>query len=313
MIFLSHKKFFKTLGVMAVIMTLGVIQAPFSHAQSSDIDQKLSQTQADVSALLEVKDSITLSAQEKSRREVELKKQIVLGVIDLAKAQLKDSKEKLDALVLPDTDEWKSLRTYYDKKIDSHNEFYDKTRNEIIAAARAFATDALTQLTKKLEEEKLGKIDPTIEQVTNILIVFNTEHILTLADQRLEKIENDITKVYAQKLVQNEDLKTLFDESAHILEASHQKNREAQEIMIHFYAQEDAMLPNRYIEDLSKRLEDLVLTTTATTTTSTSTITQTPPSIETYLQSLIIGSLKDIRSAYDIFIEMSVNVTKYLR
>jgi len=310
--FFSAKNFLRTLGAIAIVMTLGIAQAPFSRAQSLDIDQKLSETQEGVSALLEVKDSTTLSAQEKARKEVELKKQIVLGVIDLAKAQLKDSKEKLDALTLPDTDEWKNLREYYDRKIESHNEFYDKTRNDIIAAARAFATDSLTQLTKKLEEEKLNKIDPTVEQMTNVIIVFNTENILILADERLKKIENDITKVYAQKLVQNEDLKTLFDQSAQILESSHQKNKEAQEIIIHLYAQDDSTLPNRYLEDLSKKLQDAVQTSTATTT-SNSTTAQAPQSIGTYLQSLIIGSLRDIRSTYDIFIEMSVNVTKYLR
>lgn len=314
----------KKVQTISFILSIALLTsiAPFSYAQSDEIDSKLSQTQEGVNALLEVKDSTTLSPQEKERKEIELKEQVVLGVLDLAKAQLKDAQSKLENIAWPEGKEWEVLRAYFNKNFDTYNQFYDKTRLDVVAAARAYAGDSLAQITKNLEKRKVGEIDPFVERATNVVIIFNTDAILTLADQRLEKITNDIEKIYSQKLVQNDKLKELLSQASDALTAAHKKNQEAKEVALNLYTPREEQESNQYIEGLEEKLSNLSfnealsmqpITSTTSTSTPTASSTLTAPTASQYLQSLIVGSLKGIRSTYDIFIQMSTNVVQYLR
>ena len=290
----------------------GIILSPsFAYAQSPEVEKKLGETKQQLQELVQLKDSTTLPVSEKEQQEIELRKTILGNVLDIAQSQLRDISTQLDSVIFPDSEEWKSVKKYLQDKNTSFLSFYSSQRTEMQAAT---SVAMLKDIAKNIEKEKTEEIDSHIRRVTTVMNILSIDTILSLGDARREKIKDDIEKIYTQKLVQDNELRNLFNKASTSLSQAHELANIAKQIVLHLYT-ETSTSTLQFKDDLKKtivqeRNEQLRQTAPPYTIYTVSDITSNDT--EAYLRSIIRQSAQSVQSAYDIFLQMSLLVRGYL-
>lgn len=289
---------------LSFVLVFMFVASPLAYAQSSAIDQKLSETKAGVDKLLEVKDSTVLSQDEKAKQEIELKTSLLLNILDLSLAQLNDLSDKIDHVSFPDTDDWKSIQTSYQQRLADAIAYYKDLQKWVLETKKPMTTQEIALGGKKIADQQSAVVNSLVREVNIILSAFNIDDIISLADIRLEKVGSDVDKIYSNNLTKNQKLKTLFDSAVGLVGDAHEQSDKAKEIILHLYDPLTSTSTQVFINNLGTSLN---------TSTSTLSGAQTRTLIESHIQDLIFGALDAVKSAYTIFLDMSTNAKQYLK
>jgi hypothetical protein len=320
-------------------VSLGLLSVK-ANAQDDVVSSKLSETQSDVTKLLNVKDDTTLTDQERERMEIDLKKKIISDVLDVSLNQIQTSQDQLGKLNLPGSDDWSSVKGFFNKNLETSKAYYQDTQDKLNSVDGS-TLSGLNDLAKSLQDKKSSEIDPIIQRLNVVAATVNISDIISVADDRLSKVSADVSKIYSKKLTENMTLQTLLDQASGYVKKAHDFQDRALSTIINVYTSDTGTSTKDFVlslkENLLKDKENALLTSaTATTTTSTdiklfsstapltsSTTTSTDESlvkptisqadIDNYLASLTMGAYDSIKSAYDVFVKMSSNVNKYLQ
>ncbi len=304
----------RILLVTLLILTFSV--SPL-FAQSSQIEDKLSDTKTKVEQLIEIKDDIDVSDEEKAQAELTIKKAVLLDILDLGILQLENLKKKLDKISFPDTQEWEEIRASLYERIDGHIAYYQETKG--VVDNDEIELEDIKAMAQSIKEQKTSAIDPTIRNINDIIIVFSIADILSLGDQRLEKISSDIAKIYNKNLTKNQDLRELFVDASDVLEQAHTVNNRSKEIILHLYSPTTSTSTTEFLGELALSLDP-----TATSTfidvpeydEATSTIKvlfdTASELIRERIRGLVVESLGKVRETYSIFITMSIRAQNLL-
>lgn len=299
-----------------------------SDVSGAPVPDKLSETQQEVSQLQAVKDDTTLSDSQKESEEIQLRRKIISNVLDVSLSQIEDARSQVGNLSFPSSSgAWEKVKDYLNKDLDDSQQYYEDRQKEL-ADNYYMPNDQLKSLAKSIEDEKSGVIDQSIQRVNIISALLNIPRVLSVADQRLTKVKADISKIYSQNLTENPALQNLLDHASSEISDAHSRNDEALTIAINLYTDDSSTSTKDFIKELGKKITVLWESQSTSTVASASTSTSSDSSndnlqgsvtvvtfgnMENYLSNTIATSYTDIKSAYDIFVEMSVNVKDYLK
>jgi hypothetical protein len=307
------KRIYFYITAIIIIAITGLNTTPAFAA--SEVDSKLSETKEAVQKLLQVKDDTTISEEDRARLELQLKKSIISGIIDISSAQLKEAREQLRKLSFPASEDWNDIKDAAFASLDAYEKFYREAKTELQTSGMTL--EKTTILARKLEEKKTGEIDAFVREISNIGAVFGISDVLKLGDERLKKVGDDVEKVYAQKLVQKTELRNSLQKASQALAAGRQTNNRTKEIILHLYEPGEAASSSKSFHaalenDVRAYLRGKTGTSTATAT-SSALKEVSKMQKEEYLQELIRKSAEQVRDAYDIFLQMSVSVKGYIK
>jgi hypothetical protein len=321
------------------LLTLMLIAtaSPAVFAQSQEIQEKLTETKSKIEQLAEIKDSQDVSEEEKLNVEFDLKKEILGQVLNLGILQMDETKKTIEKTSFPDTEEWNQNKAYVLEQIAQHRSYYTTTKEEL-SQQEELTLEYIQQIAQAVELHKKEAIDQFIKELNDVIAVFNISDVLSLADQRLEKVQTDITKIYNKKLAKDDSLKELFRQASDTLQTAHTINNNAKELILHRYN-----LP--YDEQSMQVLENTVTALTSASSTQITTfiqkevpeiisqeqsitddVTSTEPQEPEYvlspeartlihqeLRTFVVDSLTNIKDTYATFVEMSIQAQHLLR
>jgi hypothetical protein len=296
--------------IISVIFFVGT--ASFAHAKNITINQStLSETKTQINQLLKLQDDTTIPTEEKEQREIFLRRDILIDIITIAQTQADDAYKRLNSLSF---NEDKSLQSIQKTILQQLNDaiLYYKDTNILLATDTALTIDNLKTIAKELDQKKSGSIDRIIQEANTISALFHIETLLTIASDRLKKIEVDVEKIYSQKLTTNQTVQTLFLKASELLADAHTLHNNTKDILEHLY-NPDPIVSDAYAKSLYKNLLDQKVIISSISTTTPTTTTYTSEILDSYIQKSFATIVTNIKGAYTIFLQMSAEVKEYLK
>jgi hypothetical protein len=267
--------------------------------------QKLKNLMTSCRNLANINDDTKLTDTQKETLDADARIKLISSVVDLSKIQLKNIKNRLDKIEFPKSDGWYFIKKDLSEKLDAYNNYFGEQYNEL---GKELAIDQIRSLAQKIKDKKNKEIDKFIERANRVAISFNTDNILRLSDQRIQKVGADIMKIYNKKLTNNPKIKDSFQKSVQKIELAHNLNDRAKWIMLNIYpAGKDIK------KDFIDSIKNDVNPPTKNTKDQVKTITIGLNEIEGYLEKIIVSALENVSSAYDVLMEMSINAKQYLK
>lgn len=303
------KGFAQKIGVWIIAITLSA-GGTLALAQSPEIEKKLSETKDDIQKLATIKDDATLSDEQKTLLEIELKKNIITDVIDVAKTQITHLQKQIEIATLPKSEEWKRIKEHTIKSLDEALVLLEENRATLL---KENSLEKIKAIAKETEIVKTETIDPLLAQVNAIVVTASINTILNLTNQRLEKIGMDINKIYEKKLTKNQSLRKMLEQATLSAKNAHSHNDQAKEIMVALYDPEKSTSTKLYLDNLEKNLKNKGSEATSTIEKNEDSTTKQTLKIHQHVEELITSSLAEIKKTYDTFIKMSANVKSYLK
>ena len=286
--------------------------APSIYAASTDVQQKLIQTQNEMDKLFELQDQNALSSSAKQALEIDIKTKIILDVVDLARTQIQETREAVEKIIPSDKNEWTRVVEAIKTMLHDDDSYYESVEN-VLTDSHTVTLEDLKNIAKTMEQKKKSDINPDIKHIKTVVTSLNADSILSIADNRLQKVNSDVSKIYTNKLTKNTSLKESFAKAEKLIAQAHEKNTKAQKIITNLYADQNSTSTQLFMKDISREiLSSLALpTTTSSTTTASSTVSTIQ--VRSYIETLTLATLDDIHQAYAIFLDMSANIKTYLQ
>jgi hypothetical protein len=312
-----YKRIFGIMGASALLLF-----SFFAHpaqAQTPEISSALTQTKEAVNKLFEIKDNSNIPEEEKKSLELSLKKDITKGVIEIAQKQLASAKETIRDITFPDSEDWKNLRDAFGSKIAEYETYYEELLSKSSAAT---TTDDIKTLAQNLEARKTSEIDVLIQQISNIQTTLSLSDIITLARERLGKVETDVTKIYDQNLAKDETLRAQLGIASRLIGESKEIVDRAASIMLATYPapEQTTSTPSDFIKTLASDVNKMRRDAAARENLLGVPLPSPIPvkdlkakDIQPYVTSLNHAAIEKIKSAYDTFLSMTKSVATYLR
>lgn len=315
----TRTMYLKVLRSIVIVLGVFFLFETSYTAHAAPIDEKISDTKNTVQKLLEVKDDATLPAPEKERLALQLKKNIVTNVLDISTAQLKDARSALQQISFPESTDWKEVQTFIFSSLDTYDTFYKEAR--ITLQKTDMTTDDVEKLAKEIEVKRENDIDIFLRKTTSIRTAFGISDILKRADERMKKVENDVQKIYSQKITQKDDLNILLQKATTNIKDGHALNNRAKEIILNLYIQTatGTATQTEFSTAFEKEVDAFIKEHSTQTEKKSEEKTTNELDVvriyniqkEEYLQDIIKRSAEKVREAYNIFIQMSLTVKEY--
>lgn len=281
-------------------------------AQTPEIDQKLNETKAEVQKLADIKDKTDISDEEKVKLEIESKTKIILDVVDVSVAQIKDLESKFLSSNFPESDEWKAIKEEYTKEISSYFDFYKEEQDKINKDGLDLIK--VKEIAKEIELKKIQEIDLGAKEISNIIVVLSISDILKLADQRIDKVGADVSKIYDKNLTKANVLRDLYADARSLVLKSRQLNDTSKQVIVNLYSIDKSTSTKEFVDGLMNSLKEKEKMAKLKYDNEGKLIIKSDDQLmDEYLESLVVESLDTIKQAYDVFVKMSVNVKEYLK
>ncbi len=312
------KIFYKTKHVLVVLFVTVLILTTLAGTKSAfaddSINAKLSQTKDDVAKLLKIQDDMTIPTGPKQKMEIDLRREIISNVIDVAQSQLSDVQNQLSSSTLPKNDEWNNVRNYLLNILNQDSSYYDNTQSSLQDNQDMTAAD-LKSFARALEAMKSNNIDKDVARANNVLAAVNINSVLSVADDRLSKVGIDVNRIYSNKLTQNQALRNLYNQAAENLKNAHALNDDSSQAILNLYTSTTTTSTDEFVATLKEKILSQKISSIEAQypLTDTSTIRVTQDDIDSYIANTVSEAYNNIKNAYDTFINMSVNVKKYLQ
>ena len=257
-------------------------------------------TQKEVDKLFEIKDSTQISPEEKERLEKESRVKIIFNVVDLSQIQLEELKEAWKNIPnFPEAEDWQKIRELFLREMEKSQEYWGETKDSFEEEKESLDIDGLKILAKKIEKEKTAQIDPVIERASDIIMTFDLTEMLKVVDQRLEKVKSDINKIYSKKLTQNPLLKNLLIQTSDYISQAHQYNDRSKQLILHLYGDQDTSSAEELLKELRRQFGK-----------GGGDFSSEEENIKEeghrYIRELTVLSFEKIKSAYELFVRMSL-------
>jgi len=209
----------------AVLVAFFIIAFPLtSSAQSETVKSAHEEVLKSADKLTEVKNATDLTPEAKKEEELAAKKDALLKVIALSQAETEELTLKIEEFgEIPEeflplmgflTAELQKATTYFEELSKKTNDATDLNSIQLIAS--------------ELKNWREAYYDPQIKPILEFILVFQNQEILKIADERFEKISQNLSKV---KLLQSGTAELLLNESKNALEEADVYFKEALTIL----------------------------------------------------------------------------------
>lgn len=270
------KTLIKVLLVTVVILALVL---PFLNLRAEDFQAAKSEALKEINGLVDrlknLKNNPDLSDQEKDQQETILRTQVLLKMVGLSQLETTDLANQLEALKL-ENDSQVNLKNQLLNSLNGLQDYYEKLNQEL-AGTGTLNLDEIKLLTKGFQAWRNNVYAKNFSSISNFILVFNEKTVLKIADARLEKIIADLNKLDGSKLINKDDFQLLLKAASLNLDNAHLLNKKA--------------------EDL------LFLAASGTIAADTA---------NNKINFFVQGALKEIKSAYKNFLEISKRVKEII-
>ena len=273
-------KFIASLILLAFLPIFSV------QAQTNDLDAAKQNLKDSYEKLVEVKGNKELTQVEKNKQELEAKKSAFKEVVDFSLAETQNAITKLKAIKNLD-DNYLNLKQQI---LDTITNFPDYLKSYLIRLNDPkLAVDDLKKIALEFKFWRESVYDAAIKKALNFILVFRSADILNTASVRYSKIAIDLKLLKNYKSINQETLRSLFNDAASSLKEAAQLFKEAKEMLL---------LVTSTADVATSSISDSIATSTPEDQLNT------PPDIN----DLIGRMLDDIKEAYAKFLEMSAAV-----
>jgi len=299
------------------VIVIAILLGSFGYFAFAEnlFDAKMAQIKNDLEKLQKIEDDITIPNNQKEEAEISLRKSIISNIVDISLSQLDDVENKLASTTFPESEQWQDVYHYLKKLLEKDRSYYLDVQSKI-NESQNISLDEIKKIAKSLESEKSSNMDADLTRANNVIAQLNFEPILAIATERLNKVKNDVNRIYSNKLTQNRALKDLLDEiEKNIKEASQFSDAAKQSILVFYTSttttsstQETAALIKDKI--LEKKISSIL---TESPEADTSQIKVSLSDIDSYITQNITQAYNNIKSAYEKFIKMSTSIKKLIQ
>lgn len=222
--------------ISALIVAGLFLPASKSHAQES-FQSAIREIAGRIGTLLMLRKNTEISPEEKIRKEISARKEAVQKIFDLTKMEQADLLNRLSGL--------KDLNEQQENMRDTLTEFVKENSNGLAEIQKRLdeseTLEDIKQLAGDFKNWRTLVYNPKTEKVVAFTFVFQGKNILSVADDRLERVKKDIAD-YQNSLKENDQKaeKILRKAETDIKEA-HELNSQARNIIM--IALSNSLLP----------------------------------------------------------------------
>ena len=230
------------------------------------------------SALAETPSSTLITADTNTELAPEEKlskaKDDLTKALDLSLKKVDSLKGRLNELNFPALSREEDLKKDALKDLDEYAAYYKKTKTSL---EKEDTLDAVKDLAKEVKEYRDTTYTPGVEKIIRFILIFYNEEVLGVANDRLGKIEADVKKLDKLGVIKEGDFRGKLDEAIGLLKEAADLQGDAKKIILGTASSTDS--------EKEKKLST---------------------------KDMIEKSLNNVKTVYDIFLELNQNVKKAL-
>ena len=224
--------------------------------------------------------SSTLLSADANAEELAPEEKLGKAKEDLTKAlvlslkKVDSLKGRLNELNFPALSREEELKNEALHDLDEYAAYYNKTKGDL---EKKDNLDEVKGLAKEVKEYRDTTYTPGVEKIIRFILVFYNEDVLGVANDRLGKIEADVKKLDKLGVVEGGAFRGKLDEATNLLKEAAKLQGEAKKIILGTASSTDS--------EREKKLST---------------------------KDMIEKSLNNVKTVYDIFLELNQNVKKAL-
>ena len=265
---------FKTKGkltmVSACLAFLGFLFILPSAYAEENLQSMLKEVAEKVGAIEDVKNNLSLNEEDKKTKELQTRKDALSKIFDLTLLEDNDLKKKLAGIKNLNESE-KKIKINLIANLEENGNAYSEMKSRL---KEANSIAAVKQLAIDFKNWRNLVYNPKVEKIISFTLVFQQKKTLDTAQQRLEKIKLDLEKLEGAKLIKMEETANLLNKAGNGLSRANELNKQAELIFLKNINEDDLRQNDAQIEEAA-----------------------TP-------KTLVEESLKEIKNAYKIFIDI---------
>lgn len=273
---------------MGLVLPFLYLSAQETQPTKTEILKEINELVNEIKTL---KNNNELSDEEKEQQEIALRKLALSKIMDLSLLEANELKIKLEGLEL-DSEELEAVQAQWLALLNKYTEYYEGFKERLTNEELS-----LTDLKNLAKEFKAWRKDnhykKQISQILIFVLVFTEKSILKIADIRLEKIIANLDQLESAQLIEKQNFQPLLNAATLNLSNAHLLNETARTLL------------------LSAAATSTAATSTVVADETTATTTQ-PTEKKNDIKALIIETLREIKTAYKNFLEISKQVKQRL-
>ncbi|MDP2650583.1 MAG: hypothetical protein Q8P04_00590 [bacterium] len=200
-------------------------------------------------------------------------KEDLTKALDLSLKKVDGLKSRLNKLNFPESSREEELKNEALRNLDAYTGYYNEAKEDL---EKKGSLEEVKDLAKDVKEHRDTIYTPGVEEIVRFVLVFYNEGVLGTANDRLGKIETDVKKLDKLGVIKEGDFRGKLDEAGKLLQEA---------------------------ADLQGKAKEIILSAT-----STDLVKEKKPSAK----NMIEDSLNNVKTVYDIFLELNQVVKKSL-
>ncbi len=278
-------------------------------SRAADLQSATSQVEKSHEELLDLNDDTVLLPQERLKKEIAARKNIITDALALSLQEISNLKDSLKELPqFPEDSREDALRQGFMADLDKFEDYYI-SKEEELSKTTFFMLDAVKNFAKTIVDYRDTIYNPKTADIVDFTLLFYNEDAIATAKTRLSKIMTDIKKLEKLNILKVGYFQTSLNESTELLDESTALNLEARTLILGYPAKpteeassasgspEQEGLSEPAPQKAGDKEENALLNEAAAL----------PEAGD-----LLIQSLGNIKSAYEIFVTIGKETQKIL-
>lgn len=200
-------------------------------------------------------------------------KEDLTKALDLSLKKVDSLKNRLNELNFPELSREQNLKDGALSDLNAYADYYNKAKENL---EKKDSLEDVKDLAKDVKEYRETTYNAGVEKIVRFILVFYNEEVLGVANDRFDKVDADVKKLDKLGVIKESDFRGKLDEAKGLLEESAKLQGEAKKIIL--------------------------------SATSTDLLDEKGPTAK----EMIEKSLNNIKTVYDIFLELNQLVKKAL-
>lgn len=278
---------------LLIVSLIALIGANLQQPASASEIATATSVEKSVDELLTTKDDTSLSPEEKLAKEAATREKILKEALASSLEEVDNIKTKLEKLPEFEKDsKEKELRDEFMEELNSYEIYYkEQSKSLDLLVTESKDNETLNEDLKKaivdLKNYRENIYNPRFQKMVEFLLLFYSADILQITQTRFDKISNDVKKLEKLNLIKSGYSKSSMENALELINDAHALQTKAKDLIL------NSDTSNEKVDD---NVEGI--------------ITDNKP--EPAPRELIETSLNKIKSAYDIFLQISKDIRKTL-
>lgn len=200
-------------------------------------------------------------------------KEDLAKALDLSLKKVDGLRSRLNELNFPESSREEELKNEALRNLDAYTGYYNEAKENL---EKKDSLEEVKDMAKDVKEHRDAIYTPGVEEIVRFILVFYNEEVLGTANDRLSKIETDVKKLDKLGVIKEDDFRGKLDEADKLLQEA---------------------------ADLQGKAKEIILSAT-----SADLVKKEKPSAK----DMIEDSLNNVKTVYDIFLELNQIVKKSL-